>query len=97
MSSIIKGVMLSVIGCPSSVETSNLRFPRPVSVSDQTVLRESTAIASFTTLLNAAKANGWTLSPSILPTANFSAMAAAAPGKFYTAAPGADPLFDDFP
>ena len=46
-------------------------------------------------VVSAAKSNGWKLPTSILPTANITAMAASAAGKFYTAAPGTDPLFED--
>lgn len=43
-----------------------------------------------------ALANGRQLPTAILPSANFSAMAAAAPGGYYANRPGSDPLFDDY-
>ena len=65
---------------------------RLASGSDQSVLWDGAAIASFVTLWNSAKSNGWTLSPSIFPTMNIAAMAAAAPGKYYAPWHSADPL-----
>ena len=73
--------------------SANPQFPRPVSGSDQNVLWDSTAIASFVTLWTGALTNGWKIPPSILPTMNVQAMAAAAPGRYYMHAHMGDPLF----
>jgi predicted DNA-binding transcriptional regulator AlpA len=77
--------------------SGNTQFPRPVSGSDVNVLWDGGAIRAFAALWNAAKSNGWRLPNAIVPSANFTAMAAAAPGSHYTNAPGTDPLFDDAP
>ncbi len=61
------------------------------------MLWNTTDITAFTALWTSALGRGWKLPTAILPSANFAAMAAAAPGAFYQNRQGDDPLFDGYP
>jgi hypothetical protein len=63
--------------------SGNAAFPRPTANDDEVnCLWDSGAIASFAALWDSAKANGWSLPTSFLPTADFVALAStAAPGS----------------
>jgi hypothetical protein len=64
--------------------SSNPNFPRPIgNDANGDVVWADGDISAFVELWSAIKAHGWRITPSLLPTLDIRAMAAAAPGRHY--------------
>ena len=67
--------------------SSNPNFPRPIgNDANGDVVWADSDVSAFVELWEATRAHGWRITPSLLPTLDIRAMAAAGPGPHYAPA-----------